>query len=154
MPVRHIHAFELRLTRDNCYCIILNARAAHRLLQFLTLLHERTVCRRFFAEQIAQRNLIAIIMSQSPEYVAPHGSNEAIFGTNPIAVGIPSADGAPIVIDVATSAVAWYDLVDARSAGRSVAADVGYDAAGEPSRDPDAILQGGALRVFDRCSPG
>lgn len=29
---------------------------------------------------------MGIIMSQSPEYVAPHGSSQAIFGTNPFAV--------------------------------------------------------------------
>ena len=108
------------------------------------------MCRSFYAEEIAQENLIALVLSQSPEYVAPHGSNEGIFGTNPIAVAVPSADGPPLVIDVGTSAVAWYDLVEAQSARRSVGADVGYDAAGQPTTDPTAILQGGALRVFDR----
>lgn len=89
-------------------------------------------------------------MSQSPEFVAPHGANEAVFGTNPIAVSIPRADGPPLIIDVATSAVAWYDLVRLRAEGQAVAEDVGYDAQGQPSTDPGAILRGGALRVFDR----
>lgn len=61
-----------------------------------------------WAQKITESNLIGIIMSQvqtenifvinsfhikyqCPEMVAPHGSYEPIFGTNPIAVGIPSS---------------------------------------------------------------
>lgn len=32
---------------------------------------------------------MGIVLSQSAEYVAPHGSAEAIYGTNPVAFGIP-----------------------------------------------------------------
>ena len=42
---------------------------------------------RFWAEKIAAAGLVGIVLSQSAEYVAPHGSSQAIFGTNPIAVG-------------------------------------------------------------------
>ena len=43
--------------------------------------------RRFWAERIAQAGCVGLVLSQSPEYVAPHGAREAILGTNPIAVG-------------------------------------------------------------------
>ena len=66
---------------------------------------------------------MGIMLSQSHELVAPHGSSQAIFGTNPIAVGCPQADGQPpLVVDLATSAVALYDVVAAREAGRQVLA--------------------------------
>ena len=61
---------------------------------------------RHWVEQIAEAGMVGVIMCQSPEYVAPHGSTEAIFGTNPIAVGCPSDEG-PFLIDLATSAQAW-----------------------------------------------
>ena len=69
--------------------------------------HERyiSLCR-YWVESIAQEGLIGIAMSQSPEYVAPHGSTEPIFGTNPIAVGVPTA-GQPLVMDLSTAAAAW-----------------------------------------------
>ena len=36
-------------------------------------------------------------------------------------------------------------------AGRQVADDIGFDGTGHSSTDPAAILQGGAIRPFDRC---
>jgi LDH2 family malate/lactate/ureidoglycolate dehydrogenase len=44
--------------------------------------------------------------------VAPHGSYEPIFGTNPLAIGIPTGAGdTSLVLDMATSAEAWFGLV-------------------------------------------
>ena len=56
------------------------------------------------------------MLSQCPEYVAPHGSSEAIFGTNPIAVGVPTTQG-PLVMDMSTAASSWFGLVEAKLAG-------------------------------------
>ena len=104
---------------------------------------------RYWATQLAENGLIGIVLSQSPEYVTPHGATEAIFGTNPFAVGIPSEAG-PVVVDMATSAASWFGLVEADRAGKKVAADVGYDAAGQATTDPAQIYKGGSIRVFDR----
>lgn len=57
---------------------------------------------------------------------------------------------APVVLDMATSATAFFALVEARRAGRPVADDVGFDASGAVTTDPGAILDGGAMRSFDR----
>ena len=51
------------------------------------------VCR-YFADQMGQKGLIGMVLAQSPEFVAPHGAKEAVFGTNPIAISIPSKVGA------------------------------------------------------------
>ena len=65
------------------------------------------ICRHY-AEEIARAGFIGFAIAQSPEFVAPHGATEAIFGTNPVAIGIPAAEGSdPIVFDMATSAIAW-----------------------------------------------
>lgn len=108
--------------------------------------------RRYWARQLAEEGLIGIVLSQSPEYVAPHGSSEAVFGTNPIGVGVP-ADGGPLVLDMATSAFAYYALVEHSRAGLPVPADVGYERSGASTTDPAAILDGGAIRSFDRRAP-
>ena len=106
-------------------------------------------CCRFWARKIAEAGFVGIVLSQSPEYVAPHGSSQALFGTNPIAVAVPT-EGQPLVVDMATSAAAWYDLLRAKNEGREVPADIGYDAQGQPTTDAGAILDGGAIRPFDR----
>lgn len=66
---------------------------------------------RFYTDHIAQHGYIGIAMAQSPEYVAPYGASEAVYGTNPIAVSIPSgSEKDPITFDMATSSMAWYAL--------------------------------------------
>ena len=54
-----------------------------------------------WARAIASQGLVGIVMSQCPEMVAPHGSYEPVFGTNPLAIGVPTA-GRPQVLDMAT----------------------------------------------------
>jgi L-2-hydroxycarboxylate dehydrogenase (NAD+) len=106
----------------------------------------------YWARKISENNLISIVMSQCPEMVAPHGSYEPIFGTNPLAIGIPTP-GRPQVLDMATSASAWYGLAMAKEAGKSIPSDIAYDNSGQPTTDPSEAMKG-ALRVFDRSFKG
>jgi LDH2 family malate/lactate/ureidoglycolate dehydrogenase len=105
-----------------------------------------------WARKIANENLIGIVMSQCNEMVAPHGSYEPIFGTNPLAIGIPTTPRAQ-VLDMATSASAWYGLVTAKENGQSIPPDIAYDMHGQPTTDPAEAMRG-ALRVFDRSFKG
>ena len=59
----------------------------------------------YYAQKVAEKGLVALVLAQSPEFMAPHGAKDAIFGTNPIAVGIPRSEGAPMVMDMATCAL-------------------------------------------------
>eukprot|EP00879_Flechtneria_rotunda_P019986 GHRR01021013.1.p1 GENE.GHRR01021013.1~~GHRR01021013.1.p1 ORF type:complete len:769 (+),score=330.87 GHRR01021013.1:305-2611(+) len=107
----------------------------------------------YYAEQVARQGLIGIVFAQSPEFVAPHGSKQAIFGTNPIAIGIP-AENSPVVMDMATAAYAWFGLLEAKTAGRPIPSDVALNADGQPTTDPSEVLKGGTIRVFDRSHKG
>lgn len=107
----------------------------------------------YYAEAIAKQGLIGVVLAQSPEFVAPHGAKQAIFGTNPIAIGIPAEQG-PVVMDMATAAYAWFGLLEAKTAGRPIPGDVALNAAGQPTTDPTEVLSGGAIRVFDRSHKG
>jgi hypothetical protein len=102
--------------------------------------------------QLAREGMIGIVLAQSPEFVAPHGAKQAIFGTNPIAVGIPSAQGGdPMVMDMATAAYAWFGLLEAKTAGLPIPGDVAYDAKGELTTDPNEV---GGCRCEDGCGAG
>ena len=46
--------------------------------------------RSYYVDLISRQGLIGIVLAQSPEFVAPHGAKQPIFGTNPIGISIPA----------------------------------------------------------------
>ena len=53
----------------------------------------------YYAEQAVKKNLITMIFTNAPPAVAPHGSLKALFGTNPIWFGAPTASKIPFILD-------------------------------------------------------
>jgi len=81
-----------------------------------------------------------------------HGSYEPVFGTNPLAIGIPAGDD-PIVLDMSTAAISYYGLVEAVTDGSDIPGDMAYDADGQPTTSPAEAIKG-AIRSFDRGYKG
>jgi LDH2 family malate/lactate/ureidoglycolate dehydrogenase len=106
----------------------------------------------YFAAELAKKGLIGFLFGRSPERVAMHGSCEPVFGTNPVAVGIP-AEPDPIVLDLSTAAISFFGLVEAETAGQDIPDDVAFDAEGRPTTSPSAAIKG-AIRSFDRSHKG
>lgn len=100
----------------------------------------------YFARKLADAGLIGVVCSGSMELMAMHGSYEPFFGTNPLAIGIPTA-GKPIVLDMATASIAWYGIHLANAEGQAIPAGVAYDSEGRITTDPAAAL-GGAIKAF------
>jgi L-2-hydroxycarboxylate dehydrogenase (NAD+) len=103
----------------------------------------------YYAHRIARGCFIGIVFCGSSKMVAPSGSSERAFGSNPVAIGIPTG-GEPIVLDMATSAMPVFKVVEALIKGEILPPNVGYDAEGVPTQDPRKILDSGALMTFDR----
>jgi len=99
-------------------------------------------------EPFAEEGLVALSVVNSMTCVVPHGADRPLFGTNPIAFAAPQADGAPIVFDLATSAIAHGDVQIAARNGERLPPGMGVDSLGQPTQDPKAILEGGALLPF------
>lgn len=99
-------------------------------------------------EPYAEQGLVALTFVNSMACVVPHGGRRALFGTNPIAFAAPRENGYPLVFDLATSAMAHGDIQIAAREGRQVPPGSGVDRNGEPTCDPNAILDGGALLPF------
>lgn len=106
----------------------------------------------YYAQKIAEADLIGICMSRSPAAVAGFGSIAPIFGTNPIGFGMPTNDQ-PVVFDMATSAMTFYGLVLAKARGETIPEGMAIDKDGNPTTDPDAAING-ALLSFDRSYKG
>ncbi|MNO51778.1 (2R)-3-sulfolactate dehydrogenase (NADP(+)) [compost metagenome] len=99
-------------------------------------------------EPFAYEGLVALSVVNSMTCVVPHGADRPLFGTNPIAFAAPRADGDPIVFDLATSAIAHGDVQIAARKGERLPPGMGVDSLGQPTQDPKAILEGGALLPF------
>ncbi|KAF0221921.1 MAG: hypothetical protein FD174_252 [Geobacteraceae bacterium] len=106
----------------------------------------------YFASELAKQGLIGFLFGRSPERVAMHGSCEPVFGTNPVAVGIP-AEPDPVVLDMSTAAISFYGLVEAETAGRAIPDDVAFSAEGRSTTSPQDAIKG-AIRSFDRSHKG
>ena len=69
----------------------------------------------FYAKKIARAGFVGFVFAGSMETVATHGSYEPIFGTNPLAIGIPTQKE-PLVLDMATAAMAYFGVIEAKTA--------------------------------------
>lgn len=99
-------------------------------------------------EPFAEQGLVALTVVNSMTCVVPHGARKPLFGTNPIGFAAPRAGGQPLVFDMATSAIAHGDVQIAAREGRRLPLGMGVDRDGQPTEDPKAILDGGALLPF------
>jgi len=61
----------------------------------------------YWVRKLADGGLVAVLTATSPRRLAPPGGGEPLAGTNPIAIAIPSSDGAPVVADVSMGAVTY-----------------------------------------------
>ncbi|MBM3111273.1 Ldh family oxidoreductase [Pseudomonas sp. P66] len=99
-------------------------------------------------EPFADEGLVALSVVNSMTCVVPHGARRPLFGTNPIAFAAPCAGSDPIVFDMATSAMAHGDVQIAARKGEQLPDGIGVDSEGQPTCDPQKILEGGALLPF------
>lgn len=92
-----------------------------------------------YAMQAARVGLGAFAMTNAGPNVAPTGGARPMLGTNPIAFGVPVGDGEPpLVLDMATSAVALGKIELARRAGAPIPAGWALDETGAATNDPFA----------------
>ena len=115
-----------------------------------------------WGERAAAAGLISIhfVNVQQGELVAPFGGVDRRFSTNPVCIGVPTAEG-PIILDFATSLVAEGKVLVASNGGKPVPAGSLIEPDGRLSSDPrtlygpiegthvrDSARGEGALRTF------
>ena len=77
------------------------------------------VCERTFppgmlghhVRRLADGGLIAVLTAPSPRRLGHPDGGPKLAGTNPLAIGIPSGTGDPVVVDASMGAVTWGDVV-------------------------------------------
>lgn len=99
-------------------------------------------------EPFAAEGLVALSVVNTRSRIVSWGARKKVLGTNPMAFAAPRKDGPPLVWDMASSQRAQGEVLKARVKGEPVPEGVGLDAAGNPTTDPAAILDGGSLLPF------
>ena len=94
-----------------------------------------------------KEDFIGFSASNAPAIIAPFGGTTQTVGNNPFSVAAPTNRGFPIVLDMATSNVAFGKVFRAYQTGQKIDLDWALDEQGKPTDDADvayhaALLQG------------
>ena len=107
-----------------------------------------------YAEEAAAAGCIGIITvgggAKGGGRILPFGGAEGALGTNPIAIGIPTGDERPFLIDFATSMIANGKTYVADSENRDLPPGCVVDKHGNPTVKVAAYKEGGHLLAFGK----
>ena len=98
----------------------------------------------YYPLKALERDLIGWAMTNTTKLVAPLWGAERMLGTNPIAIAFPGLKEPPIVIDMATSAVAYGKIEIALRKNEPVPKGWIVDKDGRETTNPQHMIDGGA----------
>ncbi|WP_424139792.1 Ldh family oxidoreductase [Roseomonas chloroacetimidivorans] len=96
----------------------------------------------WYARMAADHGLIAISLTNSSHLAVPPRATAPALGTNPIAFGVPTRDPArPVLLDMATTTVAYGKLNIARRAGKTLPPGWAINPEGGPETDATRAVE-------------
>ena len=99
----------------------------------------------YYAWKFAEADLIGITMTNTSPCIAPFGGIEKLLGTNPLTIAIPANKHYPIVLDMATSVVAYGQIERKAIENQKIPLGWAIDKEGNPTEDPLEALRGSLL---------
>lgn len=100
----------------------------------------------WYVERAAGAGLVGLATTSGDAGVHPFGGIDRLFGTNPLAIAIPT-DDEPFLLDMATSEGTFGRIFGAKQRGEPIPPSWAVDEAGDPTTDANKAL-GGSLRPF------
>lgn len=100
----------------------------------------------YYVDMARKEDLIGILFADCLPRITPEGGTEAILGTNPIAIGIPS-NTVPLLFDMSTAAITNGELLVAMQEGESISENVAFNSDGESTTFAEEALKG-SVRAF------
>lgn len=128
------------------HCVDLAMKgAAEKGLFAVNSFHNNTLGPAFYyALEMAKKGFIGIVLCNSPaQMTAPNGKTK-VLGTNPLAIAVPNGEK-PIVLDMATSAVAKSKIKQMQEKGEPIPLGWALDENYQPTQDAEAALKGYVL---------
>lgn len=65
----------------------------------------------YWVRRLAEGGLVAVLTATSPPRLGHPDGGPKLAGTNPLAIGVPTPDGAPVVADVSMGRVTYGDVI-------------------------------------------
>lgn len=96
-----------------------------------------------YVQQALDAGLAAFVFTNAPPLMPVWGGREPFLGTSPFAFGAPGET--PLLLDMATSIVAFGKIRRAARLGEQIPTDWALDAQGRPTTDPNAAIDGVVL---------
>ncbi len=96
----------------------------------------------YYAERIARAGHVGLVFTNTSPRVHPYGGVDKVLGTNPLAIGVPTANAHPFVFDAALSASAVGHLRIAGYHSEDIAAGIAVDERGGPTLNPTEGIKG------------
>src|SRR5262245_13643976 len=102
----------------------------------------------FYAMQALERGMIGVAATNAGPTMAPTGGREGRLGNNAMAMAVPAGKFPPVVLDMATGAVAWGKIFVAQQQKRKIPTTWALDKNGVPTDDPNAAAHQGLIQPF------
>jgi LDH2 family malate/lactate/ureidoglycolate dehydrogenase len=102
----------------------------------------------FYAVQAVEHGMIGFAATNAGPTMAPTGGREGRLGNNAMAIAVPARKSPPIVLDMATGAVAWGKIFVAQQEKRKIPMTWALDKSGVPTDDPNAAAHQGLIQPF------
>jgi LDH2 family malate/lactate/ureidoglycolate dehydrogenase len=99
----------------------------------------------YYMAPALDRGAVAFLYANAPSTTAAWGGVQRYLGTNPYTFAAPTGRHGPLVLDMATSVVARGKIILAAQRGESIPEGWAVDAAGNPTTDAQAALEGAVL---------
>ena len=90
----------------------------------------------YYTLQAARAGMAGLAFVSSVPNMAYHGARKASIATSPLAIAVPGAHHAPLMLDMATAVVAWGKIAHARDQGTALPEGWALDREGSPTTDP------------------
>ena len=113
----------------------------------------------YFTLEIAAEGMAGIAINTSRPNMAYPGARTAGLATSPIAISVPGATHAPLMLDMATATQSMGKIQLARDTGASLGDGWAIDAEGNPTTDPNKAViptalgghKGGGMALMFEC---
>jgi len=96
----------------------------------------------FWVRRMAENGMVGLALSNTRPLMPAPGGAQRVVGNNPLAIGFPSAEGMPLIVDMAMSATAMGRIRLADAKGQAIPEGWATDDAGQPTTNAAEAIKG------------